>query len=39
MNLTAFFPEQVEYKAARDGDFCVVNPDYDQLWSAVEFAK
>jgi len=39
VNLTAFFPEQVEYKLSRAGTFCVVNPDYDQLWDADEFPK
>lgn len=37
MNLTAFFPEQVEYKSARDGDFCVVNPDFNQVWSSADW--
>jgi len=25
--------------ASQSGDFCVVNPDYDQLWSAIDFPK
>jgi len=41
MTLTATFPPSVVaiYQPVEQGTFCVVNPDYDQLWDAVEFPK
>ena len=37
--IASFRDVSVKYTAARVGKYCVVNPDYDQLWSAEEFPK